>query len=73
MAPTGTGNSQGELTIGGGGSETETQCEGVVQSLQDYVSLTVGGTTFTQTSMPDPTTAAEACSTGTPTLQIVFQ
>jgi hypothetical protein len=72
MAPTGTGNTEAELTIGGGGSETPSQCEGVVQSLQDYTSLTVGGQTFSQTNTPDPTTAAQACA-GTPTLQIVFQ
>jgi len=72
MAPTGVGNSQAEMTIGGGGSETASQCEGVVQSFEDYVSLNVGGTTFTQTNMPTPTTAAAACA-GTPTLQITFQ
>jgi hypothetical protein len=52
----------GSITFGGGGSETAKQCAAVVNALKDYVSLTVGGTTFTPTNQPDAVTAGAACN-----------
>jgi hypothetical protein len=62
----------GVITFGGGGSEDTDQCKTVVMGLKDYVSLAVGGQTFTQSVQPDATTATTACQ-GTPTLTVTFQ
>lgn len=66
------GATQGVITVGGGNSETPDQCSSVVTSLRDYVSLNVGGTTFTQTNLPDPVSAGAACSAA-PTISLTFQ
>lgn len=65
-------NTQGVVTIGGGGSETPAQCASVVESLQDFVSITVGGRTFNANSSRDPATVNPLCQ-GTQTIQITFQ
>lgn len=65
-------NSQGQITFGGGGSETTQECVSVTQNLKDYISLKVGTTTFTPASQPDPTTAATACS-ATAAFVLTFQ
>lgn len=72
FAPTGTANSQGTVTFGGGGSETTQECVSVTQNLKDYISIKVGTTTFTPASQPDPTTAATACS-ATAAFVLTFQ
>lgn len=54
-------DTEGVIEFGGGGSETVKQCVVVVTGLKDYVSLEVGGTTFTSTNQPDATTAESAC------------
>ncbi|CAJ0718552.1 hypothetical protein LMG7143_04445 [Ralstonia thomasii] len=64
--------SQGVITFGGGGSQDVDQCQTFVTNHKDYVSLVVGGTTFTQTNQPDAFTAKQACQ-GTPTLAVTFQ
>jgi hypothetical protein len=56
------GTSQGAITFGGGGSETQSQCVNVAQNLKDYVTLKVGTATFTTAVPADPVTAAAACT-----------
>jgi hypothetical protein len=65
-------NTQGTVQFGGGGSETTSQCSGVATTLKDYVSLVVGGQTFTQNDMPDTVSAGTACA-GSPTITVTFQ
>ncbi|WP_206956343.1 prepilin type IV pili [Trinickia acidisoli] len=55
---------EGTIAFGGAGSETIEQCSTVVTSLKDYVTLVVGGTTFTQATQPDAVSAATACNAG---------
>lgn len=64
---------QGVITIGGGGSETIEQCIKVTQNLKDYVSLVVGTKTFTQAALPDPVSAAAACTAATTKIAMTFQ
>ncbi|MEX3917919.1 prepilin type IV pili [Paraburkholderia sp. BR10872] len=66
------GATQGSVQFGGGGSETSRQCAGVVTTLKDYVSLTVGGQAFTQDNLPDSVSAGTACAAD-PTITVVFQ
>ncbi|RKP47565.1 type 4 pilus major pilin [Trinickia fusca] len=66
------GNTEGQITFGGGGSETVEQCSHVLTSLTDYVSLVVNGTTFSQANQPDAVSAANACA-GTPKIILTFQ
>lgn len=56
--------SEGVIAFGGGGSENVEQCSNVVTTLRDYVSLQVGGTTFTQATLPDSVSAGNACGNG---------
>ncbi|WP_144153344.1 type 4 pilus major pilin [Paraburkholderia sp. BCC1885] len=56
--------SEGVVAFGGGGSESVEQCSNVVTTLRDYVSLQVGGTSFTQASLPDSVAAGNACANG---------
>ncbi|KVS13913.1 type 4 pilus major pilin [Burkholderia multivorans] len=63
---------QGVVTFGGGGSETKAQCGDVVAGMKDYVSLAVGGTTFTASNPPDQVTASKAC-TDTASIVVTFQ
>jgi hypothetical protein len=63
---------QGQITFGGGGSESKDQCAQVVAGMKDYVSTTVGGTTFTPSNAPDKITASKAC-TDTSTIVVVIQ
>ncbi|CAN7312850.1 prepilin type IV pili [Caballeronia sp. LjRoot34] len=73
VALTSDGNAtEGVLTVGGGGSETADQCTNVVTGLKDYVSLAVGGTTFTQATPPDSVSAANACAAGL-SITVTFQ
>ena len=65
-------NTEGTITFGGGGSETSDECANVVTGLKDYVSLTVGGTTFTQANQPDAVSAGNACGAGL-TIAMTFQ
>jgi hypothetical protein len=65
-------DTEGVIGFGGGGSETVKQCVTVVTGLKDYVSLEVGGTTFTSTSQPDAVTAEEAC-TSSLSITLTFQ
>jgi hypothetical protein len=65
-------DTQGVITVGGGGSESADQCATVAVGLKDYVSLTVGTTTFTPTTQPDRSTAMTACS-DTATIAVTFQ
>ena len=51
----------GSITFGGGNTETVQNCGKVVNNLGDYVSVVVGGKTFTQASPPDAVTATAAC------------
>lgn len=60
------------ITFGGGSSETPDQCTSVVTSLKDYVTLNVGGTTFSQANLPDPVSAGTAC-TNSPSIVLTFQ
>jgi hypothetical protein len=64
--------SQGQLTFGGGGSESVATCAKAAQAFRDYVTLKVGTTTFTPAAPPDAFTAATACGTGL-TFVLVFQ
>ena len=64
--------SQGVISFGGGNSETAKQCVAVATSLKDFVTLSVNGTTFTPTTLPDPVSAAAACS-ATATFVLTFQ
>jgi len=64
---------EGVITFGGGGSETAAQCTSVVTSLKDYVSLSVAGTTFSQSNEPDAVSAANACATDSAVLVLTFQ
>ncbi|MBY4898656.1 type 4 pilus major pilin [Cupriavidus sp. AU9028] len=64
--------SQGVITFGGGNAQTAKQCVAVATGLRDFVSLTVGTTSFTQTSLPDQATAGSACS-ATATFTLTFQ
>lgn len=66
------GSTQGSIQFGGGGSETDRECSGVATTLKDYVSLQIGGTTFTQNNVPDPVAAGTACA-GSPEITVVFQ
>lgn len=66
------GATQATIAFGGGNSETPDQCTAVVTALKDYVSLKVGGTTFTQAGLPDPDTAGAACA-GSPAIVLTFQ
>ncbi|MDF3883111.1 type 4 pilus major pilin [Cupriavidus basilensis] len=66
-------NTQGSVTFGGGGSETQAQCINVIQNLKDYISLTAGTKTFTQTALPDPVSAAAACTAAGTKITLVFQ
>ncbi len=66
-------NTQGSITFGGGGSETQAQCINVIQNLQGYVSLTAGTKPFTQTALPDPVSAAAACTGAGTKITLVFQ
>lgn len=66
------GSAQGVVSFGGGNAESAKQCVSVVTSLKDYVSLTVNGTTFTPAALPDPVTAAAAC-TATAGFVLTFQ
>jgi hypothetical protein len=63
---------QGEVTFGGGGTETASSCTDVATKLNGYSTLQIGGTTFTPSTMPDAATAGTAC-TGQPTLALTFQ
>ncbi|WP_321816717.1 MULTISPECIES: type 4 pilus major pilin [unclassified Paraburkholderia] len=65
-------DTEGVVAFGGGGSETVKQCVTVVTGLKDYVSLEVGGTTFTETNQPDATTAESACESDL-TITLTFQ
>ncbi|CAH0444169.1 hypothetical protein LMG10661_00693 [Ralstonia syzygii subsp. syzygii] len=64
--------SQGVITLGGGGSQDVDQCTTFVTNHKDYVSLVVGGRTFTQINQPDAFTAKGACQ-GNPTIVVTFQ
>jgi len=64
--------SQGVITFGGGNAQTAKQCVSAALSLKDYVTLVVGTTTFTQTTLPDQATAGAACS-ATATFTLTFQ
>lgn len=66
------GGTTGQITVGGGGSETAKQCAAVATALKDYVSLQVGGTTFTPPNQPDAQSAGKACGTGL-TITVNFQ
>lgn len=66
------GGAQGVIAFGGGGAETSKQCVNVATGLKDYVSLTVGATTFNQSNLPDQSTAGAACS-ATSTFSLTFQ
>ena len=57
-------NTEGVVTFGGGGSEDAGECATVVVGLKDYISLSVGGTTFTPSTPPDKVSAGNACSAG---------
>ena len=57
-------NSAFTITVGGA-SLTAQSCAKVVTSLTGYLSLVVGGQTFNQANLPDPTTAAAGCGTST--------
>ena len=57
-------NTEGTISFGGGGSETTDECTTAVTAMKDYVSMTVGGTTFTQANQPDSVSAANACAGG---------
>ncbi|CAB3730623.1 hypothetical protein LMG22037_05550 [Paraburkholderia phenoliruptrix] len=63
---------QGQVTFGGGGTETTSSCSSVASNLNGYSSLQIGGKTFTPSSMPDAATAGTACA-GQPTLTLTFQ
>lgn len=63
--------SQGTITFGGAKMGAN-DCAKTVVGLSDYISLKVGTTTFTETSMPDPVSAKTACATGT-TIVLTFQ
>jgi hypothetical protein len=65
-------DTQGVITFGGGGSQSVDECKTVVMGLKDYVSMAVGGATFTQTDQPDANSATNACS-GNPTIAVTFQ
>jgi len=62
----------GSITFGGGGSETASQCAAVATSFKDYVTLVVGGTTFTPTNQPDAASAGTACGASL-TMTVSFQ
>jgi hypothetical protein len=55
------GGTLGSISFGGGGSETVKNCSKVVSNLGDYVSVVVGGTTFTPQNQPDGVSAGAAC------------
>ena len=57
-------NSEVTLNFGGAGL-TQDQCVGVATQLSGYVSLVVGGSTFTPANPPDHVTAAAGCAGGT--------
>lgn len=63
---------QGVITFGGGGSQDVDQCKTFVTNHKDFVTLVVGGTTFTQANQPDAVTATNACQ-GSPTIAVTFQ
>lgn len=63
---------QGVISFGGGGSEDVEQCKSVVLGFKDYVTLNVGGTTFTQTNQPDGNSATTACGAGTASISLTF-
>ncbi|MGX6566068.1 type 4 pilus major pilin [Cupriavidus necator] len=64
--------SQGVITFGGGNGQTAKQCVSTAVGLKDYVTLTVGSTTFNQTNLPDQATAGAACS-ATAAFALTFQ
>lgn len=63
---------QGVISFGGGGAETTKQCVTVATGNKDFVTMTVGSTTFTQAALPDQSTAGAACS-ATATFSVTFQ
>lgn len=64
--------SQGVISFGGGNAQTAKQCVSVATGLKDFLTLTVGTTTFSQTNLPDQATAGSACS-ATASFTLTFQ
>ncbi|WP_373380347.1 prepilin type IV pili [Cupriavidus nantongensis] len=64
--------SRGVITFGGGNAQTAKQCVSATLGMKDYVTLTVGTTTFDQTNLPDQVTASAACS-ATASFALTFQ